>query len=140
MKTFTFILPSFIELPRKKGKNKKIYLSMNSFMNAHFLEQHQVKQLLKLEIQQQLIDCPNFENPVEITFKMIKTYVKKEKLSDKSNFFAISSKRLYDFLTEEKKWKDDNDTFIKKEILLPTEHKKSNKASNFITFTITEIC
>lgn len=138
MKTFTFELPSFIEIFNKKS-TKKVYLNLNSYSNLNFRVKKKVKELLKIELEEQLESCPIFKNKVKIFFQVKKTFVNKEKSSDKSNYFSVTSKILYDFLTQEEKWIDDNDNIISEEILLETEHIKSDHASCTITFRIEEI-
>ena len=70
------------------------------------------KQLEGLEIQ----------TPVEVSYKVFKASNRK---LDKMNVISITSKYLMDAITEFGCWEDDDDTNIKKEILLPTEVDKN---------------
>lgn len=80
----------------------------------------------------QIKDCPVFDKPVKVEFKLIKN---SKRRTDKSNFFSVLSKFLYDALVEEGKLSDDNDDFILTETLLPTEYEKSDYNIAIITFT-----
>jgi Holliday junction resolvase RusA-like endonuclease len=71
--------------------------------------------------------------PVEITYKV---YKPTKRILDKMNVVSVVSKYLLDSITEYKWWEDDNDNFVKTEIILPTEHDKDNPRVEII---ITEI-
>lgn len=152
MKSFTFELPSYVDLPPKKASMKpptikqlmskkrktkassRVYLSLNSYYNRNHFDRTKIKRKLKLILKEQLKECPIFDKPVKIDFKI---YSCSKTLKDKSNFFSVTTKLLYDYLTKDKKWIDDNDDYIKTETLHETEYKKSD--NNIIAITITEI-
>ena len=71
--------------------------------------------------------------PVEITNKV---YKPTKRILDKMNVVSVVSKYLLDSITDYKCWEDDNDNFVKTEIILPTEHDKENPR---VEITITEI-
>lgn len=133
MKEYTFYSKTFTELKRKTKKNKKIYLNLNTYRNLKHFENNDSKKQYKKDMLEQIENCPVFDKPVEITFKLIKNSRRK---TDKHNFYSVIAKYLFDALTESGKWIDDNDDFIKQEILLPTEYEKQEH--NLVIITIKE--
>ena len=131
MKKFTFKTKTFVDLPRKTKKDKRIHLNLNTYRNLHHTENNNVKKLYKQIMMEQIKECPKFDKPVKVEFKLIKS---SRRRTDKSNFFSVISKFLYDALVEEGKLVDDNDDFILTETLLPTEYEKSDYNIAIITF------
>jgi Holliday junction resolvase RusA-like endonuclease len=58
------------------------------------------------------------KTPVEITYQVFKASNRK---MDKMNVVSVVSKYLLDSITEYGCWEDDNDNYVKKETILPTE-------------------
>lgn len=97
---------------------------------------NQAKVLFKEIVRKTLEDSGQidikFENPVDVTAKL---YKQSRRRSDKHNFISISTKFLYDALTELGILVDDNDDFVKIEVLEETEVDKNNPR---ISYTFTE--
>lgn len=118
----TITTPFRVELERKKVKNKKIPISMNSYGNVNTFINNEVKSKFK-DIVAKQIEGIKIQTPVEIYYKVFKP--SKRKL-DKMNVIAVTSKYLLDAITELGCWEDDNDDHVKTEVLLPTEYDKDN--------------
>tara|TARA_R110000851_G_scaffold45134_2_gene110701 strand:- start:169 stop:597 length:429 start_codon:yes stop_codon:yes gene_type:complete len=140
-KSYTFVSKSFVSLPRKTIKDKKINLNLNVYRNQKWNLESECKKQYKQEMLKQLKACPKFDGEVEVTFKMKRKLNKNGSRSkvecDKHNVYTIIVKYLYDAMTEVGIWKDDNDDIIKTETLLPTEYIKGD--NNIIEITFTEI-
>ena len=125
-----------ILLPRKTKEPKKFRLNLNYVRNAHYQEQNQAKKLFKEYVKKYLEDSEQidvkFEKPVDVTAKL---YKQSNRRSDKHNFISVSTKYLYDALTELGVLVDDNDSFIKIEVLEETEVDKENPR---VSYTFTE--
>jgi len=111
------ICPLYIDLPRKTKKDRRVYINMNSYRNLHYLVSNSVKREYKEALREQL-EGITIETPVDITYQVFKG--SKRRL-DKMNVIAVTSKFLLDAITEYGCWEDDNDDFVKKETVLPTE-------------------
>jgi Holliday junction resolvase RusA-like endonuclease len=116
------ISPLYIDLPRVKTKDKRIYLNLNTYRNLHYITNNNVKKAYLEAIREQ-IEGLVIETPVNITYRVLKP--SKRRL-DKMNVVAVVSKYLLDALTELGFWEDDNDDFVKKEVLMPTVYDKDN--------------
>lgn len=116
------ISPLYIDLPRVKTKDKRIYLNLNTYRNLHYITNNNVKKAYLEAIREQ-IEGLVMETPVNITYRVLKP--SKRRL-DKMNVVAVVSKYLLDALTELGFWEDDNDDFVKKEVLMPTVYDKDN--------------
>lgn len=116
------ISPLYIDLPRVKTKAKRVYLNLNSYRNLHYITNNNVKKAYLEAIREQ-IDGLVIQTPVEIVYRVIKP--SKRRL-DKMNVVAVVSKYLLDALTETGFWEDDNDDFVKEEIIKPTIYDKGN--------------
>lgn len=128
--------PLVVELPRKTREPKKFRLNLNYTKNVHYQEYNQAKKLFK-EIVQEILketkqDNIKFDKPVDVTAKL---YKQSRRRSDKHNFIAANTKFLYDALTELGVITDDNDDFIKIEVLQETEVDKDNPR---VSYTFTE--
>ena len=114
--------PTFVVLPMKTKKDKKIYINLNTYRNLHYLVESKAKKLFK-EIMRPQLEGIEIQTPVEVIYKVYKASNRK---LDKQNVISITSKYLMDAITEFGCWEDDDDTNIKKEILLPTEVDKKH--------------
>ena len=114
--------PLYIDLPRKTMKPKRVHLNMNTYRNLHHISNSQAKKLYFKQMRTQLQGL-KIKTPVEITYKV---YKPTKRIMDKMNVVSVVSKYLLDSITEYKCWEDDNDNFVKTEIILPTEHDKDN--------------
>tara|TARA_R110000787_G_scaffold74087_5_gene164832 strand:+ start:1330 stop:1749 length:420 start_codon:yes stop_codon:yes gene_type:complete len=135
-KTFTFICPLSIKLYKKNYA-----LNLNTYRNLHFNVNNNLKTKFKQYMQDQIEQCPEFDKPVSIRFKITKDYRKSPQIMDKSNVYSVVTKYLYDAITEAGKWEDDNDNFIKLEQIMPTNYRENKKGDleSFIKITITEL-
>lgn len=111
------ICPLYIVLERKTKPDKKIFVNMNTYRNLHFQINNQVKIKYKELLKEQLVGV-KIKTPVEITYKVYKA---RNNNLDKMNVVSITSKYLLDAITELGCWTDDNDDFVKTEIIMPTE-------------------
>lgn len=116
------ISPLYIDLPRVRTKDKRIYLNLNTYRNLHYITNNNVKKAYLEAIREQ-IEGLVMETPVNITYRVLKP--SKRRL-DKMNVVAVVSKYLLDALTELGFWEDDNDDFVKKEVIMPTVYDKDN--------------
>ena len=113
--------PTYVVLPMKTKKDKKISINLNTYRNLHFLVESKAKKLFK-EIMRKQLEGIEIQTPVEVSYKVYKA---SNRRLDKMNVISITSKYLMDAITEFGCWEDDDDTNIKKEILLPTEVDKN---------------
>jgi len=116
------ISPLYIDLPRKTKKDKRVYLNLNTYRNLNFIVNNQVKKTYLESLRGQL-EGLEIQTPVEIEYKVYKA---SKRLLDKMNVVSIVSKYLLDAITELNCWQDDNDKFVKKETILPTELDRDN--------------
>jgi len=114
--------PLFVDLPRKTKKDKRVYLNMNTYRNLHHRINNDAK-IRYLEAVREQLDGLSILTPVEVTYKVLKG--SKRRL-DKMNVVSVVSKYLLDAITECGCWEDDNDEFVKKETILPTELDREN--------------
>lgn len=128
------ISPFALRTSNKPGKGKRVPINMNWYRNAHYQESNKVKKLLGEAIASQ-IEGKVLETPVEITYQVFKPT--KRRL-DKMNVVAVTSKFVLDALSEAGVWEDDNDNFVKTEIVLPTVHDKDNERVEVTFRTIKE--
>jgi len=113
--------PTYVVLPMKTKKDKKISINLNTYRNLHYLVESKAKKLFK-EIMRKQLEGIEIQTPVEVSYKVFKA---SNRRLDKMNVISITSKYLMDAITEFGCWEDDDDTNIKKEILLPTEIDKN---------------
>jgi Holliday junction resolvase RusA-like endonuclease len=116
------ISPLFITLPRKTVKDKRIALNMNTYRNLHHRISNDAKKAYSEALREQL-EGLSIQTPVEVTYKVYKA--SKRRL-DKMNVVSVVSKFLLDSITEYGCWEDDNDDYVKKETIMPTELDREN--------------
>lgn len=128
--------PLVVYLPRKTKADKPFRINLNYTRNAHFQESNQAKKLFKEIVEKILIETGQrdikFTKPVDVTAKL---YKQSKRRSDKHNFIAANTKFLYDALTELGILIDDNDEYVKIEVLEETEVDKENPR---VSYTFTE--
>ena len=131
--------PLVVYLPRKTKSDKPFRINLNYTRNAHFQELNQAKKLFKEIVEKILKETGQrdirFTKPVDVTAKL---YKQSNRRSDKHNFIAANTKFLYDALTELGVLVDDNDDYIKIEILEETEVDKNNPRVSY-TFKEREV-
>ena len=113
--------PTYVVLPMKTQEDKKISINLNTYRNLHYLVESKAKKLFK-DIMRKQLEGLEIQTPVEVSYKVFKA---SNRRLDKMNVISITSKYLMDAITEFGCWEDDDDTNIKKEILLPTEVDKN---------------
>ena len=113
--------PTYVVLLRKTKKDKKVYINLNTYRNLNRFTENVCKKAFK-DIMRKQLEGLEIQTPVEVSYKVFKESNRK---SDKMNVISITSKYLMDAITEFGCWEDDDDTNIKKEILLPTEVDKN---------------
>jgi hypothetical protein len=125
--------PLVVLIPRKTKEPTKFRVNLNYTNNAHYAVYNTAKKLFKEEIRKILVDTGQahikFANPVDVTAKL---YKQSNRRSDKSNFIAANTKFLYDALTELGVLVDDNDLYIKVEVMQETEVDKNNPRVSYV--------
>jgi len=116
------ISPLFVMLSRKTVKDKRVSLNMNTYRNLHHRVNNNAKKVYFEELREQL-EGLSIQTPVEITYKVYKA--SKRRL-DKMNVVSVVAKFLLDAITDYGCWEDDNDDYVKKETILPTELDRDN--------------
>ena len=112
----------YIDLPRVRTKPKRVYLNMNAYGNTNTFTNNEVKKAYLEAIREQ-VEGKVIQTPVEITYRVLK---RTKRRLDKMNVVSVVSKYLLDAITECGCWEDDNDEFVKKETILPTEIDRDN--------------
>ena len=112
--------PFAVFLPRKTMADKKFAVNMNIYRNMHFQPQAQMKRIYTELLKEQLQGV-TLEVPVNVTYKVFKPT--KRRL-DKMNVCSITSKFMLDAMSEFGVIPDDNDDYIKDELLLDSEKDK----------------
>ena len=115
--THKIISPLFVTLPRKTVKDKRIALNMNTYRNLHHRISNDAKKAYSEALREQLRNL-SIQTPVEVTYKV---YKGSKRRLDKMNVISVVSKFLLDSITDYGCWEDDNDDYVKKETILPTE-------------------
>jgi len=116
------ICPLYITIERKTKPDKKVFVNMNTYRNLHFQINNNVKVKYKELLKEQL-EGVKIKTPVEITYKVYKA---RNTTLDKMNVVSITSKYLLDAITQYGCWTDDNDDFVKRETIMPTELDRKN--------------
>lgn len=124
--------PLAVYLPRVTKKDKRIAINLNTYRNLHFLVNNQAKKIYGEMINDQ-IKGKVIETPVKIEYRV---YKQSKRHLDKMNVVSVTSKYLLDALTEAGVWPDDNDDFVKTEIIYPTEIDKKNPRCEVIITSI----
>lgn len=114
--------PFAVFLPRKTMADKKIAVNMNVYRNLHFQQQAQAKRIYT-ELMKEQLQGVTLEVPVDVTYKV---YKPTKRRLDKMNVCSITSKFLLDAMSEFGVIPDDNDDYIKNELLLDSEKDKDN--------------
>lgn len=122
------ISPWYITLPRKTMPDKKYSLNLNVYRNLDYTVNNLIKTIYKRQIAPQLLNCV-LKTPVEVC---IQVYCPSRRKSDKGNIYAVSAKYLYDAMTDLGVWEDDNDIYLKTEIILPSKFDKNNGRVEFL--------
>lgn len=116
------ISPLFVTLPRKTVKDKRIALNMNTYRNLHHRISNDAKKAYSEALREQL-EGLSIQTHVEVTYKV---YKGSKRRLDKMNVVSVVSKFLLDSITEYGCWEDDNDDYVKKETIMPTELDREN--------------
>ena len=104
-----FISSTFVILPRKTKKDKKVYLNLNVYRNLHFQINNQAKEKYN-ELMREQLQNVKLQTPIELKFVL---YKKQNRKTDRSNILSICEKFFCDALVYHQCIKDDNDDFIK---------------------------
>lgn len=76
-----------------------------------------IKKDYVLKMREEIASLPVFKNRVDITVQFVRST---RHASDKSNFYSVIAKFLFDGITQAGKWEDDNDKVIRNETILET--------------------
>ncbi len=120
--THKIISPLFVTLPRKTVKDKRIALNMNTYRNLHHRISNDAKKAYSEALREQL-EGLSIQTPVEVTYKV---YKGSKRRLDKMNVVSVVSKFLLCSITDYGCWEDDNDDYVKKETIMPTELDREN--------------
>jgi len=127
VKTLVIERDGFVLLPRKTKEAKKVSLNLNVFRNQFHHEINACKVQVKEETRRYLEETGQgdirFSSQVEATFQVFK---KTKRKMDKGNVYSVVTKYVYDALVELGVIVDDNDDYLKTEVILPTIHDKAN--------------
>ena len=118
----TFVSPTFIMLPRKRTKDRKIALNLNVYRNTHHNILNTIKQQYN-EIMKPQMEGVILKTPISIEFRYFKPTHRE---SDKANVLSIVEKFFCDALEHWGCIPRDNDEFIKVHTYLPTRYDKNN--------------
>lgn len=126
MKSFKIVSPLLVIIPRKTKKDLKVRLNLNVYRNQHYMVENQTKKAYQELIAKQFPEGVKYEQ-IEVEFTMFKKLYNKngtvkKTIIDKSNVYSVIIKYLLDALVENKIIEDDNDLFVKKEIINSTEY------------------
>ena len=105
--------PFAIHIPRKTKADKRYPLNMNHYRNAHFHENASAKKIFTGMVAEQL-KGKVLQVPVDVTYKVYKPTARR---LDKMNVASITSKFLLDAMSEFGVIPDDNDDFVKDELI-----------------------
>ena len=115
-------------------KDKKYSMNLNTYRNLDFRVNNLLKVMFKDYMASQL-EGVVLETPVKVR---IQVYKPTKRILDKGNVYGMSAKYLYDAMTEFGCWEDDNDDFVKSELLMPSIHDKGNGRIEFEFKTVEE--
>ena len=119
-----------------KTKTTTEALSMNRYSVWHYRVRSQYKKDYVVKMFDEIKSLPVFVNRVDVTFQMARN---DKRSSDKSNFYSVISKFLFDGITQAGKWIDDNDKVIRNETILETLYDKDAESCYcLITFEETD--
>lgn len=125
---FRVDVPLLVRIPRKTMEDKKATLNMNEFIGWCY-RQRSVNKAQYYEDNKHLFEGVKIDGPVDVQFRL---YKRQYNLVDKSNFFALVSKFVYDVMTKCEVWPDDNDDQIINECLLQTVTDPENPRAELI--------
>lgn len=111
------VVPWVVEVPRKTMAPKRYSINLNTYRNLKGIVNNNVKVAFKDSIKDQ-VEGKVLITPVKVRVSIFKPT--KRRL-DKGNIYSVASKYLYDALTELGVWEDDNDDYVKDELLLPSK-------------------
>ena len=112
----SLISPTSIIIPRKKAKDRKVQLNLNTYRNLHYQLSNQAKVIYKDDMRQQLEGLV-LDAPIQVIFKL---YKKGKRILDKNNVYSIVAKFFYDALVHYGCVPDDSDDYIGFETYAPT--------------------
>lgn len=99
------------------ARGKKLYsINLNAYTNWHFQLKNQLKRNYAAIMKPQL-EAIEIETPVKVVYKV---YKPSKRRLDKMNVVSVTSKFLMDAISDHGCWEDDNDDFIKTEVIMPT--------------------
>ena len=106
-------LPLYVDLSRKKGKPKRVYLNLNIYRNTHFHINNEIKQVVKRNIWDQLSEMEDtyLTTPVKVTVTLY-TFDKRDR--DLGNICPIVQKFCDDAVVEFGSLPDDSVKYIKR--------------------------
>lgn len=134
LKEFTIEVPLHVYVPRKTVQDRRYLLNMNSYRNWQGHESNAIKKAFNDVVSGKLKGI-QLQTPVNVEFTL---YKGSNRRTDKSNFYSVLSKFLFDSFTVFEVWEDDNDDFIKTEVQNPTEVDKDKPRAVFIFRSINE--
>lgn len=118
--------------PSKTGRGKTYTINLNQYRNWHPMVENSVKKKYS-EIMGDQLDGIAFGSQITMEYRVFKPTRRR---LDKMNVIAITSKYLQDSLVDWGCIPDDNDDFIKDELVKPTEYDKNNGRVEVVIKTV----
>ena len=127
MREYKFVMPLFVQLG-KSSNSKKYYLSLNNYRNWHYKASNNIKKKFKENVKEQVKTLRKTGDLkrlsiVEVEYKM---FTPDKTRRDKMNFISVASKFFMDALVDLNVIEDDNDNFVKTEIIHTSEIDRGN--------------
>lgn len=127
-----FILPTYIDIPRKTKKDKRIYLNLNVYRNLNFHVNNQVK--IKFKDMVSNLANIKFNPPIRLIYQI---HVRTRRKMDKMNVITVVDKFFCDALTFYNCIPDDNDNYVGEIIIKETKYNPEYEY-NFVSVEIEE--
>jgi len=126
-KVIKIICPLKVFIDRKTKDDRKYLLNLNAYRNWQGHENNNVKTKFK-EVMKDQLEQIRIEGEFSVVFRL---YKESNRRTDKSNFYSVLSKYLYDAMSELGCIADDNDSIIIEETLCKTEVDKHYPRAEF---------
>lgn len=109
----TISVPLYVDLPRKKGKPKRVYANLNVYRNLHHVinndTKHKYKELVWAQLQGMHPIKP-LKMPVKVTVTL---YAPDKRDRDLGNFCSVAQKYVDDAIVEYGTLPDDSVKYLK---------------------------
>ena len=109
----TIVAPLYVDIPRKKGKAKRIYANLNVYRNLHHTLNNDAKHLYKELVWRQLEEMHPVEElvaPIRVTVTL---FAPDKRDRDLGNFCSVAQKYIDDAIVEYGILVDDSVKYVK---------------------------